>query len=247
MIYFLIPVYNEEKNLERLFNDTSKDMLDAGYSDFRYIFVDDGSTDTSLRTLKKFAENNESVIVLSHKPNAGVKQTFMDGFNEFLRVSVKGDMLITKEADNTSDNSILNRMIESISKNEADVVLASCYKKGGGVEGTNLYRKILSSSANLLIKIRFNMWGLHTFSSFYRAFSYECLEKAFAKNREMMTYEGFTCVVEMLIKINKMNFRIKEVPMVLRSTERVGTSKMPILKTIRGYLRLCLFGVKIDS
>jgi dolichol-phosphate mannosyltransferase len=58
-----------------------------------------------------------------------------------------------------------------------------------------------------------------------------------------MTYDGFTCVVEMLIKMKKMNFKIKEIPMLLRSAERVGKSKMPICKTIFEYIKLCIKGV----
>lgn len=245
MIYFLIPVYNEEDNLARLFAETSKYMQDNGLGYFRFIFVNDGSTDGSLAVLQNYAEKNESVIVLSHSPNLGVRKTFLEGFEKFLKIGVNGDLLITKEADNTSDNSILGNMLEILTDEHADIALASCYAQGGGVEVSNFFRKILSFAANLLIKVRFNMWGFYTFSSFYRGFTYSCLNKAFSSGKPMMTYEGFTCVVEMLIKLKKMNFKIKEVPMILRSSERVGASKMPIGKTILGYIRLCISGVHV--
>lgn len=243
MIFFLIPVYNEEQNLKRLYTETKKYMENAGHRNFRFIFVDDGSSDGSLDILKNFPDSTEFVTVLSHFPNLGVRRTFLEGFEEFLRIGQPGDILITKEADNTSDNSILGKMLQILSSGDADIVLASCYAKGGGIECTNFIRKLLSFSANLLIKLRFNMWGFHTFSSFYRGFTFSCLDKAFSRGTPMMTYEGFTCVVEMLIKLKKMKFRIKEIPMVLRSSERVGESKMPICKTILGYVRLCIFGV----
>lgn len=240
MIYFLVPIYNEEENIERLFADTTECMANAGLNDFRFIFVNDGSSDRSLEILEGFARKDKSVIILSHYPNAGVKTTFLEGFEEFLRVGQSGDLLITKEADNTSDNAILDKMIALLQDGKADVVLASCYAKGGGVESTTLIRRLLSFSANIIIKIRFNMWNLNTFSSFYRGFTYSCLDRAFSSSEEMMTYNGFTCVVEMLVKLKRMHFTIKEVPMILRSSERVGASKMPIFATILGYLRLCL-------
>jgi dolichol-phosphate mannosyltransferase len=243
MIFFLIPVYNEEDNLKRLIHDTSQYMTDSGYNDFRFIFVNDGSSDLSLQILEEFQSSNSSTIVLSHFPNAGVRKTFLTGFKAFLKFAKKGDILITKEADNTSDNSILSVMIERILQDKADVVLASCYMPGGGLEKTNIVRKFMSFSANLLIKIRFNLWNLHTFSSFYRAFSYSCLRRAFESSDSIMSHDGFTCVVEMLIKLKILNFKIVEVPMTLRSSERVGQSKMPILKTIKGYLYLSLVGV----
>ena len=51
----------------------------------------------------------------------------------------------------------------------------------------------------------------------------------------------------MLIKLKKMRFRITEIPMILRSSERLGESKMPMIKTIFGYLKLVLRGVRSPS
>jgi dolichol-phosphate mannosyltransferase len=243
MIFCLIPVYNEEQNLERLFRETRTYMNGAGYKKFRFIFVNDGSSDQSLAMLEDFQKQDSSVIILSHFPNKGVKRTFLDGFQKFLEIGKEGDILITKEADNTSDNAIMDAMIKAISDEKYDIALASCYAKGGGLDSTTLFRTFLSSGANLLIKVRFGLWGIYTFSSFYRSFSYSCLKQAFNENQKLMTYDGFTCVVEMLIKMKKMNFKIKEIPMLLRSAERVGKSKMPICKTIFEYIKLCIKGV----
>jgi len=243
MIYFLIPVYNEEKNLERLYRDTSVYMDKIGRKDdFTFIFVDDGSTDQSPSILQEFAETDGRSIVLTHFPNAGVRKTFMDGFREFLRVAGSGDILVTKEADNTSDNHVLQKMLTAVEQEDYDIALASCYAEGGGLESTTLFRMLLSTCANMLIKFRFGLWGLHTFSSFYRAFRFTTLESAFKNDSEIMSYEGFTCVVEMLIKMKKMKFRIKEIPMILRSSERIGKSKMPVKKTIIEYIFLCIKG-----
>ncbi len=244
MIYFLIPVYNEELNLKTLYNDTLNYMEDINRSDFRFIFVNDGSIDNSLSILKKFQNEDSSIIIISHYPNMGIKTTFLKGFQKFLELGSKGDILITKEADNTSDNSIVDRMIREISENGYDIILASCYMKGGGLESTTIFRTILSFSANLIIKIRFKIWDIHTFSSFYRAFSYNCLSTAFSNDKNLMNNSGFSCVIEMLLKLRKMDFKIIEIPMILKSSKRVGKSKMPILKTILGYFKLCFIKIK---
>ena len=243
MVYFLIPVYNEEGNLERLHRDTLEYMEAIGRGDCSFIFVDDGSTDDSLALLRGLVDGDGGAVVLSHFPNAGVRRSFMDGFAEFLRIGGPGDVLVTKEADNTSDNAVLGRMLDAVEGDGVDVALASCYAAGGGVESTTLSRRFLSGCANSLIKVRFGLWGLHTFSSFYRAFRFEALKTAFERDSELMTCEGFACVVEMLVKLHRMGFRIAEVPMVLRSSERVGESKMPIVKTTREYIKLCVRGV----
>ena len=241
MIYILVPVYNEKENLEFLFSSTSDVLRENAMEEFGFIFVNDGSTDGSLELLEQFASENPNVTILSHSPNAGVKRTFLDGFAEFLKIGHDGDILVTKEADNTSDNAVLIRMIEAVKPGGADVALASCYAEGGGVEITTFYRKFLSACANTLVKTRFRLWGLHTFSSFYRSFSYRCLADAFEKyNEDIMTVEGFSCVVEMLVKLHRSGAEIVEIPMFLRCSARKGESKMPVIKTILGYFRLCI-------
>ncbi len=239
MIYLLSPVYNEKDNLLPLYHRIRQGMSEAGLNDYRFIFVNDGSTDGSLELLKDLENGDSSIIIISHFPNKGVKVTFLEGFLEFLSRGSSGDILVTFEADNTFDEQLIGKMIEPIKSGSSDITLASCYSKGGGVEATNIIRIFLSSVANLLIRLRFCLWEYHTLSSFDRAFSFECLKQAFSKE-QLMTSDGYTCVVEMLIKLHRMDFKIVEIPMLLRSSRRKGKSKMPVLKTIFRYFILCI-------
>ena len=239
MIFFLVPAYNEDTNISRMVKETFSLMMELGL-DHRIIIVDDGSEDKTLEILA--ALKSEKIHVISYKPNKGVRTAFLKGFSYFLAQGSPGDILVTKEADNTSDNKVLSDMLGQLNCGY-DVSLASCYAKGGGIEGTTYFRMLMSKSANIIIKLRFRMWKYSTFSSFYRAYSYQCIKNVFEKDPDMMKIDGFTCVVEALIKLHKMGFRIGEIPMTLRSKERIGKSKMPILKTIKGYLYLCAKGV----
>lgn len=237
MIFFLIPVYNEADNLENLIRETKSVMENTGDM-FQFLFVNDGSTDNSLKVLEEIAAGENNIIILSHFPNLGVKEAFLKGFRWFIENRNKEDILITKEADNTSDSSITKQMVDMLKGGKCDVVLASCYMEGGGFEKTDWHRKIMSYTANSLIKLRFNMWNLHTFSSFYRAFTFTCLKEAFQKDENLMSHNGFVSVVEMLIKLKRQGYRIMEVPMILKSSQRKGMSKMPVFRTIMGYLKL---------
>ena len=178
------------------------------------------------------------VEIITHYPNKGVKETFKVGFKAALKIADDNDIIITKEADNTSDLNILDAMIKKINKGN-DVVLASCYAKNGRIENASWYRLLLSSCANLILKIFFYIPEVNTFSSFYRAFNAGQFKKAFlAYERKLLTQDGYVCVVEMLVKLSKLPLKITEVPMTLYCDRRKDASKMKVWQTILGYFKL---------
>ncbi len=236
MIIFVIPAYNEEKNIPLLLEKTKKKMEELKYP-YKAIVVNDGSTDKTEQIVESY-KNQMPVEVVSHYPNKGVEKTFRKGFEAALNAAENDDIIVTKEADNTSDLNILNEMIIRVEKG-SDVVLASCYAKNGSIENTTLNRIFFSWCANIILKTFFFIPDVNTYSSFYRAFNADMLKRAFvAYEGNLLTQDGYVCVVEMLIKLSRLNLKITEVPMVLYSDRRKGNSKMNVKKTIIGYLKL---------
>jgi dolichol-phosphate mannosyltransferase len=79
--------------------------------------------------------------------------------------------------------------------------------------------------------------GVKTYSSFYRAYRAEVLNAAHeAYEGKLIEEDGFVCMVEVLVKLDRLSLRITEVPMLLKTNMRQGNSKMKVLRTIRGYL-----------
>lgn len=233
-VYFIIPAYNEEKNLPLLMENTKEAMRVIGLP-YRIFIVNDGSTDKTSMLCREFAKDMP-VQEIKFEKNRGVDQAFSEGFKEVFRLVRKGDVIVTKEADNTSDPDILVHMIKHI-RSGYDIALASCFAKEGGVENSSLDRHILSFGANTLLKIFFPIPGVNTYSSFYRAFNGIALKAAFAAYEGRMIEEkGFVCMVEMLVKLSRLPLKISEVPMVLRCDMREGSSKMRRRNTINGYL-----------
>ena len=238
MLRFIVPAYNEERNIESLIEKTAQYAHSRKY-EFEIIVVNDGSTDKTLDILKRL-QKNTPITILDQVVNKGVGEAFKRGFRYVAEEANDNDIIVTKEADNTSDLSILDNMIGKI-KEGSDLVLASCYMPGGSVKGTNFYRKILSAGANTLLKTTTSLKGIQTFSSFYRAYKAELIKKACKIYSDRLIEEkGFSCMVELLLKLSKLNIKIVEVPMVLRGEMRKGKSKMKTLKTIAGYIRLII-------
>ena len=60
LVSVIIPVYNSEKFLD----ETISSVLNQTYANIEILAIDDGSTDDSLKILKKF---DDKIKILSHK------------------------------------------------------------------------------------------------------------------------------------------------------------------------------------
>lgn len=233
MIHLVIPAYNEQENIGDLLENILR--LGLAQDSYRVLVVDDGSTDGTRQIVDTF-RGRMPVSVVSHAVNQGVGAGFRTGFETALRRARPEDVVVTMEADNTSDLGILPDML-ALARSQADLVLASCYAPGGRIEGTNLWRKVLSWGANLMLVAALPIRGVHTYSSFYRAYRAGFLSSAMqAYGEDFIRQAGFVCMVEVLVKLDRLGARIAEVPMVLDINRRKDASKMRIWRTIRDYL-----------
>ena len=233
--YFLIPVFNESRNLETLAN-----RIIPLYPDQHkfFVFVDDGSTDQTVSLIHSLFAGH-AVQVIEKPENIGPGDSFNRGFEWILDHSTcDNDLVITMEGDNTSDISILPHMVQ-ISEIGYDLVLASVYAQGGGFEKTSLLRKIISFFANMLFRAFFNIKVL-TLSSFYRVYRITLLQKIKKEFGILIREKGFICMLEILVKAIHVHAKMIEVPMLLKSDQRKGKSKMKIMRNTLSYLRFLL-------
>jgi undecaprenyl-phosphate 4-deoxy-4-formamido-L-arabinose transferase len=93
-VSIVVPVYNEEANLDEFFRRTLA-VGDALGSPYEIIAVDDGSRDRSLAILKTWAERRPDVVrVLELSRNYGQHPAVLAGFHD-----VTGDVAVTLDAD----------------------------------------------------------------------------------------------------------------------------------------------------
>ncbi len=229
-VYLLVPAYNEERNIPILLAHLQTTLTGLGLT-YQVFVVNDGSQDKTGE-----AARQGGAIVLDHPCNQGPGAAFRTGFAHILPLCQDEDVLVTLEADNTSDLSILPQMLALVQQRH-DVVLASVYAPGGGIEAP-WERKVLSWGANRLLALVMGTPRLHTYSSFFRAYRPACLKKAFQYYGELLIQEqGFVSMVELLMKLHLLQARLAEVPMVLKGRAR-GDSKMKVWRTLWSYGRV---------
>jgi len=234
-LYFLIPVYNESDNLNLL----SRSLISAlPATDKFYLFVDDCSGDDTIIKIKNLFGKVPHHVITKEK-NSGPGDSFNLGFRWILENSVNNDdAIVTLEADNTSDIGILPVMT-TLSTLGYDLVLASVYAQGGGFDRSSFFRKLISFSANFFLRFAFNI-KVQTLSSFYRVYHVSLIRKISSNYEKVISEKGFVCMFEILLKTVRAGASIIEVPMILRSANRKGSSKMKILRTMYQYIRYSL-------
>jgi len=132
LLSIIIPVFNAEKSIGELVSH----ILEQPMTDFELILLDDGSTDNSLRVLKKFAKQDKRIKVFSHT-NRGQSFTRNVGI-----VKSKGEYLMMFDADDDIDSTIISKMTVAITERKVDLVtcgvLFNHIKNGRIISQTNM-------------------------------------------------------------------------------------------------------------
>ncbi|MBI4684736.1 MAG: glycosyltransferase family 2 protein [Nitrospirae bacterium] len=104
----VIPLYNEDENVEILHERVKETLSNLG-SGYEIIYVDDGSTDQTLKKLEGIQEKDKSVVVLSLRRNFGQTAAFAAGF-DFAR----GDVIVTMDGDLQNDPKDIPKLLEKM-------------------------------------------------------------------------------------------------------------------------------------
>jgi len=114
-ISIVIPVYNEEKTLEKIIS--AVESADVFGLEKEIILIDDGSTDNSKEILKKYEDRHK---VIYQKKNQGKGAAIRKGFSE-----ATGDIILIQDADLEYDPDEYREIIKPILDGKADVVFSS--------------------------------------------------------------------------------------------------------------------------
>jgi len=101
------------------------------------------------------------------------------------------------------------------------------------VRGVPLNRQILSVGMSVLYRMILPIRGVRDYSCGYRAYRGGVLREAFRKyGDKFVSQNGFECMVDILLKLRKMDVIFTEVPLILRYDYKIGKSKMNVVPTV---------------
>lgn len=237
VVRWVVPAYNEAASIGDLVARIAEVSGGAGW-DFLITVVDDGSSDgTGELALSEAAAAEGRVEVLRNEPNQGLGRTIRRGLRAAAEASGPDDVILTLDADLTQDPEYAPSMLERIEAG-ADVVIASRYRRGSGVEGLSLLRRVLSYGASGAVSLLRPIRGVRDYSCGFRAYRARTIAEAFARwGDDFILEPGFGCMVEIAERLRD-HAEFAEVPFVLRYDLKRQASSISLLKTMGAYGRV---------
>lgn len=246
ILYAVLPCYNEGSNIMHLVREWQKliKRLEEENIVLKLVIVNDGSDENTTETIKFLEQSYENVKGVHHEYNKGLGAAIYTGINYCLTQEA-GMGICIMDGDNTHPPEFILSMINKLREGDNGCIIASRYRKGSKIDGLSMYRKLLSLGARMLYTLRYRIPGeggyLRDYTCGYRLYKYDMLKKLSKEHgNNLITETGFTCMVELLVKISKAGYKIAEVPFNLKYNLKEGQSQMKVLKTINRSLYLMM-------
>ena len=233
----LLPTYNERDNLPIIVWLLVKYFTEADI-DFEIIVIDDGSPDGTLDVAKQLEKiyGEDKIVLRPRAKKLGLGTAYVHGIKH-----ATGNFIVIMDADLSHHPKFIPEFIRKQKEGNFDLVSGTRYAGGGGVNGWDLKRKVISRGANFVTQVLLRP-GASDLTGSFRLYKKEVLEKLVAatvsKGRIKVlsswlvfflgikrVFSGYVFQMEMIIRARQQGFSIGEVPITF--VDRVyGESKL---------------------
>ncbi|MGB3861714.1 MAG: glycosyltransferase family 2 protein [Candidatus Aminicenantaceae bacterium] len=163
-ISIVVPFYNEEDNIEELYDQLTRVLKGLGVS-YELIFIDDGSTDRSHDILIKVFESDKTVKVIRLRKNFGQTAALQAGFDH-----AKGEVIITMDGDLQHDPEDIPKLLAPL---EQGFDIVSGWRKER--KDNFLLRRFPSWVANRIMRLLSGV-KIHDFGTTFKVYKHDVLK-----------------------------------------------------------------------
>lgn len=218
-ISLIIPAYNAEKIILKSLAEFAEFLKNK---DYEILVICNGCVDNTTKFVRETYKNNKTVKV--YELNKAEKGTaILYGFKK-----ARGNVIGFIDADNPFGAKAIDKLVSKIKNGKTDCAIINKWRSGKRVstETESFRRRIGSAGWNLLIRLFLGL-KFNDSQSGAKFLSREALD-SIDKN---FICTDFEFDIELLLKLQRKNFRIKEVYMPLKKSE--GTTfniyRIPIM------------------
>ncbi|MBU2592572.1 glycosyltransferase, partial [Patescibacteria group bacterium] len=202
-ISFIIPVYNEEKRLKKTFRALAKFKAPKGLKLSQVIFVNDGSTDNTLKVLKS-TKLPYPIKIISYAKNKGKGYAVKKGLAQ-----IKTDYGLFFDADIATPINEIKKFVNYINAGVPVIIGTRKNSHSTVVKPQPVYRQVLGKCFTYLSNIALNTW-VTDFTCGFKAFSKTAAKQI--SRRMAINRWGFDS--EIMFLSRKLGFKIQEVAVI---------------------------------
>ena len=191
----ILPTYNERENLPLIFYMLHKTFTRNAIN-FEVVIVEDSSPDNTLEVAQKLQQvySKDIVKIISRKGKLGLGTAYVAGLKE-----CTGQRIIIMDADLSHHPKFIPEMILKMNAHDYDIVSGTRYRKGGGVSGWDLKRKITSKGANFLASFLLDPGNASDLTGSFRLYKRDAIDKILPQVKA----KGYAFQMEILILAKK--------------------------------------------
>jgi glycosyltransferase involved in cell wall biosynthesis len=226
----IIPVFHEEKNIEKVLRKISKNIK----TPYEVLIIYDTASDPTYSVVKKYKKKSKQVMQLIQNSSGngrGVMNAIKTGFS-----FAKGDAVVVVMADLSDDISQIDKMYGLIKKGYG-IVCASRFMKNGQKIGGTFLKNLLSKTADISLHYFIGL-PTHDGTNAYKMYSRKLLDSIIIESTG-----GFEYSLEITLKAFFKGFKITEIPTVWKDRE-AGKSNFQLRKWLPQYIRWYLWGIQ---
>jgi glycosyltransferase involved in cell wall biosynthesis len=225
-ISIVVPCYNEEAILKANL-ETVRNFLESRSSKYIWeiIVINDGSKDNTRGIAEEFAKQDDNVRVVNHPANLNLGHALQTGFR-----NAKGEIIVVLDVDLSYSVEYIEKLVDKLLEESADIVIASPYMKGGKVTAVPFSRRIMSKWVNRFMSIAAQD-KYYTFTGMVRAY-----RTSFIRTLNLKT-KDYEVNPEIMYKAMILRARIIEIPAHLDWTEqnKFSDKRTSSLRVLRSF------------
>lgn len=222
----IVPTYNERENIVSLMKAIEKELLKFKTS-FEIIIIDDNSPDGTGQEIKNKFNKHNNIRLFIRKKRRELGSAILLGIKK-----AKGETIVAMDADFNHPPELIPQLI--IGLKNADLIVASRFIKGGGMEDKARY--FFTLLFNFFLKYILGFPTMDNMSGFYAIKR----DRLFSLPVNYI-YRGYGEYHLRLVYLAKKNgFIIREIP-VFYQKRKFGKSKSNLFFLFFKYLAVAVF------